>query len=73
MTQDEVEKVIKLSSAIKDAHKCLYLLKNRVVSSTEMYNGECMRTGLWMRDNIAVSIPAVEKHINKLQSELDAL
>ena len=46
MTQDEVEKVIKLSSAIKDAHKCLYPLKNRVASSTEMYNGECMRIGM---------------------------
>lgn len=73
MTQDEVKKVLELTSSIKDAQKCLYLLENRVVGSPEINNGECMRIGLWMRDNLAVSIPAVEEYINKLQSELDAL
>lgn len=45
MTQDEVEKVIKLSSAIKDAHKCLYLLKNRVAMLSPIfdgYSGQCI-------------------------------
>lgn len=73
MTQDEVIKVLKLSSAIKDANKCLYLLQHRNCVSIEMENGECLRIGLWMSNNLAVSIPAVEKYINKLQSELDAL
>ena len=73
MAQDKVKKVLELTSSIEDAQKCLYLLENRAVGSPEMNNVECMRIGLWMRDNFTVSIPAVNEYIDKLQSELDAL
>lgn len=75
MTQDEVKKAVKLSKNIEDAKDCLHRLQNRYVGegSISLNNELDMLVGRWMRDNLAVSIPAVEEYINKLQSELDAL
>lgn len=73
MTQKEVNKVLELSSSIKDAKICLYLLKNMDFASVQEENGECIRIGKWMRENLAVSAPAVEGYLKVLQSELDAL
>lgn len=72
MTQDTVKKVIKLSQDIRDAKDCLPACRINILAEVLM-NKIGSLIGRWMSNNLAVSVPAVEEYINKLQSELDSL